>query len=135
MRTLTASLSTEGRPRFDFLALFIVPAVLTATVNGATIDTLGFESAAIVITTGAIVGAGNFTAKIQDSSDGTTFSDVSAAGLVGTLPTALAASSTYKQGYIGGSRYLRAVLTLNSGTSIAAGAVAVLGSPKVAPVV
>ncbi|MHC1949867.1 hypothetical protein IF803_36715 [Bradyrhizobium sp. UFLA06-06] len=112
----------------------IAPAVQTATVNGAAIDTNGFESAAMVISTGAIAGAGNFTAKIQDSQDGTNFADVAAQFLVGSLPAALAASSTYKQGYLGAARYIRAVLTLNSGTSIAAGAVAVLGSPKVAPV-
>lgn len=115
-----------------FLAL--APAVQNATINGAAIDTLGFESAAIVINTGSIAGAGNFTAKVQDSQDGTNFADVASQFLVGALPTALAANSTYKQGYLGGNRYLRAVLTLNSGTSIAAGAVAVLGSPKVAPV-
>jgi hypothetical protein len=114
--------------------LALAPAVQTATVNGATVDTIGFESAALVITTGAIVGAGNFTAKVQDSSDGTNFADVAAQFLVGSLPAVLAASSTYKQGYLGGSRYVRLVLTLNSGTSIAAGAVAVLGSPKIGPV-
>jgi hypothetical protein len=54
--------------------------------------------------------------------------------LVGALPGALVANSVVKQGYVGGNRYIRVVLTLNSGTSIAAGAVAVLGNPKVAPV-
>lgn len=114
--------------------LALAPAVQTATVNGASVDTLGFEAAAIVITTGAIADAGNFTAKLQDSVDGTNFADVPAPLLVGTLPAALAASSTYKQGYLGGNRYLRPVLTLNSGTSIAAGVVALLGNPKVGPV-
>ncbi|KWV60836.1 hypothetical protein AS156_27780 [Bradyrhizobium macuxiense] len=112
----------------------LAPAVQTATVNGTAVDTNGFESAAIVITTGAIVGAANFTAKLQDSSDGTNFTDVAASLLVGTLPAALAASTTYKQGYLGGNRYIRTVLTLNSGTSIAAGAVAVLGDAKIRPV-
>ena len=125
MRDITQNIGT---------VLAIAPAVQTATVNGAPIDTTNFESAAIVISTGAIVGAGNFTAKIQDSQDGTNFADVAAQFLVGSLPAALAASSTYKQGYLGAARYIRAVLTLNSGTSIVAGAVAVLGNPKVAPV-
>lgn len=125
MRDITQNIGT---------VLALAPAVQTATVNGATIDTNGFESAAIVINTGAIAGAGNFTAKLQDSADGTNFADVAASALVGTLPGVLAASSTYKQGYLAGNRYIRVVLTLNSGTSIAAGAVAVLGNPKVAPV-
>lgn len=112
----------------------IVPAVQAATINGTSVDTNGFESAALVINTGAIVGAASFSAKLQDSSDGTNFTDVPAALLVGALPGVLAASSAYKQGYLGGNRYLRAVLTLNSGTSLAAGATVVLGNPKVAPV-
>jgi hypothetical protein len=114
----------------------VAPAVLTATTKGTAIDLLGFNSAAIVINTGAIVGSGNFTAKLQES-DTTTdgdFTDVAAGNLVGTLPAALAASSSCKQGYTGSKRYIRAVLTFNSGTSIAAGAVAVLGDPASAPV-
>jgi hypothetical protein len=116
--------------------LALAPAVLTATAKGTAIDLLGFNSAAIVINTGAIAGSGNFTAKLQES-DTTTdgdFTDVAAADLIGDLPTALAASSTVKQGYVGTKRYIRAVLTLNSGTSIAAGAIAVLGEPASAPV-
>ncbi|MET4722033.1 hypothetical protein ABIF63_006139 [Bradyrhizobium japonicum] len=112
----------------------IVPAVQAATINGTSVDTNGFESAALVINTGAIVGAASISAKLQDSSDGTNFADVPAALLVGALPGVLAANSAYKQGYLGGNRYLRAVLTLNSGTSLAAGATVVLGNPKVAPV-
>ena len=112
----------------------ITPAVQTATANGASVNTNNFESATLVINTGAVAGAGNFTAKLQDSSDGTNFTDVAASLLVGTLPGVLAANSVVKQGYLGGNAYLRAVLTLNSGTSIAAGATIVLGSPKVTPV-
>jgi len=114
----------------------IAPAVLTATTKGTAIDLLGFNSAAMVISTGAIVGSGNFTAKLQES-DTTTdgdFTDVDAANLIGTFPTALAANATVKQGYIGMKRYIRAVLTFNSGTSIAAGAIAILGDASARPV-
>ncbi|UEM17960.1 hypothetical protein J4G43_053095 (plasmid) [Bradyrhizobium barranii subsp. barranii] len=79
----------------------IVPAVQAATINGTSVDTNGFESAALVINTGAIVGAASFSAKLQDSSDGTNFTDVPATLLVGALPGALAANSAYKQGYLG----------------------------------
>ncbi|WP_029042571.1 hypothetical protein [Cucumibacter marinus] len=114
----------------------VVPQVLSATDTSAAIDLLGFESAALVINTGAIAGSGNFTAKLQESDTGETdeFDDVAAADLIGTLPTALAASTVYKQGYIGTKRYLRTVITKNSGTSIAAGAVIVKGHPHDAPV-
>lgn len=114
----------------------VAPAVLSATDTSAAIDLLGFESAAIVINTGAIVSSGDFTAKLQesDTTTGGDFADVAAAHLVGTLPATLEAASIYKQGYIGTKRYLRTVITKNSGTSIAAGAVLVKGHPHNAPV-
>ncbi|WP_438274381.1 hypothetical protein [Nitrobacter sp.] len=116
--------------------LALAPAVQTATVKGVAVDTTGFGSAAIVINTGAIAGSGNFTAKLQESDTSTDgdFADVAASDLVGELPAALAASSVYKQSYIGHKQYVRVVLTLNSGTSIAAGAIAVLGNASVRPV-
>jgi hypothetical protein len=116
--------------------LALAPAVQTATVKGVAVDTTGFGSAAIVINTGAIAGSGNFTAKLQESDTSTDgdFADVAASDLVGELPAALEASSVYKQSYIGHKQYVRVVLTLNSGTSIAAGAVAVLGSASKRPV-
>ncbi|QIA23100.1 hypothetical protein [Mesorhizobium sp. AA22] len=113
----------------------VAPAVLTATNTSAAIDLLGFNSAAVFIETGAIVGAGNFTAKLQESdASGSGFADVAAADLVGTLPAVLLASSVAKQGYIGNKRYLRTVITLNSGTSIAASAIVVKGNAANKPV-
>lgn len=114
----------------------LVPQVLSATNTSAAIDIRGFNSAALIINTGAIVASGNFTAKLQESDTTTSgdFTDVAAADLIGALPAVLAASTVYKQGYIGTRRYLRLVITLNSGTSIAAGAVIVRGNPVDAPV-
>lgn len=114
----------------------LAPAVQSATIKGAAIDLKGFNSAAIVINTGAIVGAANMTPKIQES-DTTTdgdFTDVAAGDLIGTLPAALVANSACKQGYIGNKQYVRVVLTLNSGTSIAASAVAVRSHAASRPV-
>ena len=127
MRDIASNIGTK---------LALAPAVQTATVKGVAVDTTGFGSIAIVVYTGAIAGSGNFTAKLQES-DTTTdgdFTDVVAAHLLGDLPEALEASSVYKQSYIGHKQYVRVVLTLNSGTSIAAGAVAVLGHANVRPV-
>ena len=114
----------------------VAPAVLSATNTSAAIDLLGFESAAVVINTGAIVSAGDFTAKLQESDTTTSgdFTDVAAAHLVGTFPASLEADSVVKVGYIGNKRYVRTVLTKNGGTSIAAGAVIVKGHPAEAPV-
>ena len=114
----------------------VAPAVLSATNTSAAIDLLGFESAAVVINTGAIVSAGDFTAKLQESDTTTSgdFADVAAAHLVGAFPASLEANSVVKVGYIGNRRYVRTVLTKNGGTSIAAGAVIVKGHPAEAPV-
>ena len=66
--------------------------------------------------------------------DSTDFTDVAAGDLLGILPAALEASTVYSQGYKGTKRYIRAVITKTSGTSIAAGAVFALGHPHDAPI-
>lgn len=112
------------------------PAVQAATIKGTAIDTAGFNSVAFVVNTGAIVSAGDFTATLQES-DTTTdgdFTNVTAVDQTGAFPASLAADSSVKAGYIGNKRYVRVVLTKNSGTSIAAGAVAVLGHAADRPV-
>jgi hypothetical protein len=116
--------------------LALSPAVQAATIKGGAVDLLGFESAAIVVNTGAIAGAGDFTAKLQESDTATDadFTDVAAADLIGSLPASLEADSAYKQGYVGHKRYVRVVVTKNSGTSIAAGAVVVKGNAHLRPV-
>lgn len=116
--------------------LALSPAVQAATIKGNAIDLLGFESVAVVVNTGTIAGAGDYTAKLQES-DTTTdgdFADVAAGDLLGTLPASLTADGSFKQGYVGHKRYVRVVVTKNSGTSIAAGAVAILGNAALRPV-
>lgn len=114
----------------------LVPTVVTATTKGTAVGLQGFNSAALIINTGAIAGDGLYDVKMQES-DTTTdgdFTDVAAGDLLGALPASLAASTTYKQGYKGTKRYIRAVITKQSGTSIAAGAVVLRGHPYDAPV-
>lgn len=115
----------------------IAPAVLAANTNGVSIDLKGFDSALFVINTGAIDAAGDFTVKLQESDTGTSgWTDVDAADLLGSVPATLAANTAYRIGYIGSKRkrYVRAVATKAGGTSIAAGVVAILGHPNIAPV-
>lgn len=115
----------------------IAPAVLAANTNGVSIDLKGFDSALFVINTGAIDTAGDFTVKLQESDTGTSgWTDVAAADLLGSVPATLEANSAYRIGYIGSKRkrYVRAVATKAGGTSIAAGVVAILGHPNIAPV-
>jgi hypothetical protein len=116
--------------------LALSPAVQAATIKGTAVDLKGFDSAELIVNTGAIASAGDFTAKAQES-DTTTdgdFTDVAAADLRGTLPASLTADGTFAVGYIGKRRYVRVVLTKNGGTSIAAGAVVVKGNPRLSPV-
>lgn len=114
----------------------LAPAVVTATTKGSDVDLQGYGSALLVINTGAIAGDGVYDIKLEES-DTTTdgdFKDVAAKDLLGTLPESLAASSVYTQGYVGTKRYIRAVITKQSGTSIAASAVIVRGHPALGPV-
>jgi len=121
----------------DFsIAATLVPAVQAATANGTAVDLQGFNSATLVINTGAIASSGLYAIKIQESATTTDgdFTDVAAADLLGSLPAGLAADTAYKQGYVGNKRYVRAVITKTSGTSIAAGAVFVRSHANDAPV-
>lgn len=126
MRDLSSNIGT---------AATLAPAVHAATLKGTAVDLHGFNSAALVINTGAIAGDGLYDVKLQES-DTTTdgdFTDVASADLIGGLPAALGASATYRQGYVGHKRYVRAVITKQSGTSIAASAVVIKGHPQRAP--
>lgn len=114
----------------------LVPAVQAATLKGSTVDTKGYSSALLIVNTGAIASAGDYAITMEES-DTTTdgdFTTVAAADKKGTLPATLVASTVYRQAYIGSKRYLRAVITKTGGTSIAAGAVFLLGHPHLAPV-
>lgn len=105
----------------------LAPAVQAAAINGAAIDLKGANRAAIVVSTGAIVGSGDFGVKLQDSdASGSGFVDVAAELVDSDAPATLVADSSYRLGYRGFKRYVRVVVTKAGGTSIAAGAAAIL---------
>lgn len=110
--------------------------VVAATATSAAIDRQGFNSLEVVVNTGAIVGVGDYTTKLQesDTTTGGDFTDVAARDLLGAFPASLAADSVYKVGYKGNKRYIRTVTTKNSGTSIAASITVIKGHPSDAPV-
>lgn len=112
----------------------IAPAVQSAAADGIAVDLKGFNRVAFAINTGAIVGSGDFGIKVQESDDGSTFTDAAASAVLGTVPATLVAASAYKLGYIGFKRYARLAITKAGGTSIALGAVAIKGDPASAPV-
>lgn len=106
----------------------LAPSVKSASVDGAAIDLKGVNRMAFALNTGAIVSSGDFSAKVQesDTTTGGDFADVDASFLDSDAPATLVANSAYRLGYRGHKRYARIVLTKTGGTSIAAGAVAVL---------
>ena len=116
--------------------LALVPAVKTVAGEGPAIDTHGFNRIAFVVNTGAIAGDGEFGLKVQESDTTTSgdFTDADAAVVDANAPATLTANGAFKLGYRGHKRYIRLALTKEGGTSIAAGAVAVLGDPANAPV-
>lgn len=116
--------------------LAITPAVKTAAGDGVAIDTLGFNSVAFAVNTGAVAGAGDFGVKLQhsDTATGGDFVDAPAGTFTSNAPATLAASSAYKVGYVGTKRYVRLQTIMAGGTSIALGAVAVLGNAASRPV-
>lgn len=115
--------------------LALSPAVQTATVQGASIDTLNVQRIAFVVNTGAIAGSGVFGVTLQESDTGSSgWTDVVAAQLQSNAPATLLADASYKLGYLGHKRYVRLSLVRTSGTSIAAGATAILGDTAKRPV-
>lgn len=115
--------------------LALAPAVQAATVAGLGIDTKGFESLAFLVNTGAIVGAGDFSVKLQECDTlGGTYTDVAASQFDSNAPATLLADNTYKLGYRGSKGFAKIALTKAGGTSIIAGAVAVKGNANFKPV-
>lgn len=91
------------------------PAARTATENGVGVDLQGFDAATVVIQVGTITD-GTHTLKIQESDDNSTFTDVDAADLIGTLSN-LASDTNQRIGYIGIKKYIRVVSTVAGTTS------------------
>ena len=115
--------------------LALAAAVQAASVDGVAIDTKGYNSVIFTLSTGAIASAGDFSAKLQHSdASGSGYVDAPAGTFFTNAPATLNASTAYKLGYIGDLRYVRLVLTKAGGTSIAAGASAVLGHARDKPV-
>ncbi|APE43409.1 hypothetical protein BOO69_08255 [Sulfitobacter alexandrii] len=114
----------------------LAPAIVSATATSAALDLLGFKSAVLIVQSGAIESAGDFTVTLQESDTTTSgdFTDVAAGDLEGELPDTLAADTVYKLGYTGTKRYLRAVATKNGGTSIGLSITLIKGHPESAPV-
>jgi len=114
-------------------------AAAAGTVNGLSIDRLGFEDAVLLVSAGAVAGAPTaqtVDVKIQDSADGTTWVDVA-----GLAVEQITAGDTSKELGINLSplrRYIRAVATVafTGGTTpnIQLAVTIALGKSRVEPV-
>ncbi len=113
----------------------IVPAIRTTTATGSTIDTLGYRALLVQFETGALTD-GTHTPKLTESDDDSSYSDVAAADMQGTL-AALAASAVVQVGYIGKKRYVRPVITVTGSpaTGLAASVDGLLADPVNLPAV
>lgn len=114
----------------------INPAVRTADATSVAVDLQGFNSARAVVTTGAAVSAGQFSAKVREcDTSGGTYSDVAADDLNGAFPATLTPNDVVQVGYRGNKRFIKVVLTYISGTSLICGANVTLSKPDVTPAV
>lgn len=98
------------------IAQSIVPASYNAAANGAGVNLLGFDANVIEISTGVFGGAA--TAKIQESADNSTFTDVADSNLDGVTGNpagfSLAASTVKQIGYLGSRQFVRVILTAST---------------------
>lgn len=58
-----------------------------AAVNGSAIDARGFDSALFILELGAVTTGGKVAFQIQESSNGTDFTDITGAGFAATVAT------------------------------------------------
>lgn len=97
------------------LSTSLAPAARTTSANGTGVSLAGFNSVAVFFHVGAITD-GTHTPKIQESDDNSTYTDVAAGDLIGSL-SALTASTNQKVGYKGSKAYIRAVSTITGSPS------------------
>lgn len=93
----------------------IAPAAITATTSGSSVDLRGYQGAQAVIVAGTITD-GTHTPKLQESDDGSSWSDVAASDLQGAF-AGLASDTVQRVGYLGGKRFVRAVSTVTGATA------------------
>jgi hypothetical protein len=114
----------------------LVPINRNAAANGIGVDTTGFNSAAVVFSTGAIGGTTPaFTFEVQESADNVNFTAVADADIRGLEPVVTTANQVATVGYIGNKRYIRASLKAVAGTTptLDCSATVILGHPAAAP--
>jgi hypothetical protein len=122
------------------LAVLALPsgAHVNGAINGTTVDLSvfrnDFRTALFVVSVGTITD-GTHALKLQDSPDGTTWTDVDAAHTLGGPVSSLASNTVAALGYKSGEQeFVRLVATVSGATTGGVyGAVAVLGEGSIDP--
>ena len=120
-----------GNTRRTLTVLSFAPNdVVTATGNKTGVDLLDYEGDITMILDAEAGGSGvTYAVKVQDSSDNSTFGDVSGAAFTTTsADTALVETLTVNTDEI--KRYARVVITVAGGTGAGAVSVTALGRKK-----
>lgn len=122
-------------------ALALPYAVRTSSANGSTVDLAGYNSVMISILAAAVAtaDASNFvTFKLQDSPDGSVWTDVPISDFTGSAIINATAQANTIIGTLGytpvskaATRYLRVVAVATGTTSSAASAIAILSGGRV----
>ena len=110
----------------------IDPATHNSNQTGTGVDIRGYEAAMAVIYSGALTD-GTHTPKLQESDDDSTYTDVAAVDLEGTLAN-ISADAVQRVGYKGTKRYVRVFVTSNGATGAIYGVMILRGVPHHAPV-
>lgn len=113
------------------------PAARTdGTVNGTKADLRGYESAMVLFHVGARTD-GSHALKVTESSDDSTYTEVAAADLHGSLTAVAGAgqqNAVQAVGYIGNKPYIKAqIVTTGSTSGAIIGATIIKGHPVNAP--
>ena len=109
------------------------PAVRTANENGSVVDLQGYQGALLAAIVGTITD-GTHSLTVQESDDGTGWSDVAATDLQGIFAN-LTSNTVQEVGYMGNKRYIRVNAIVSGATNGGAYAVAVVrGAARKYPV-
>lgn len=120
----------------------LLPAARTATANGTTVDRhtpalANFRTAMLIVHVGTVTD-GTHVFTLQDSPNGSDWTNVAAAQLQGSAISVTSANDerVFELGYTGTARYLRGVVTV-SGSPATGGvysAAIALSGPRRAPI-
>lgn len=120
----------------------LLPSTRDASANGTTVDRMSpklsnFRSAMLVVLAGTVTD-GTHVVKLQESANGTDWTDAPASKLQGPAVSITSATDerVFEVGYLGSARYLRAALTVSGSPATGGliGAVLLLGDARRTPI-